>query len=123
MSCGKSLEDGGLAACWMRPGRPSLSAMHMATCKTPPPPGAARALGLERRPSALKATPCLASVLTRREGEVATRIAWGLSNRQIAADLVIARSTAERHVANILSKLAMRSRAQVAAWAVHSGLV
>jgi DNA-binding NarL/FixJ family response regulator len=61
-------------------------------------------------------------VLTRREGEVAMRIAWGLSNRQIAEDLVIALSTAERHVANILNKLAMRSRAQVAVWVVQIGL-
>jgi len=50
------------------------------------------------------------------------RIAWGLSNRQIAEDLVIAPSTAERHVANILNKLAMRSRAQVAVWVVQIGL-
>lgn len=60
--------------------------------------------------------------LTRRETDVATRIARGLSNRQIGEELVIATSTTERHVANILNKLGMRSRAQVAAWAVRQGL-
>jgi DNA-binding NarL/FixJ family response regulator len=60
--------------------------------------------------------------LTQREREVATRIAQGCSNRQIARDLVITNSTVERHVANILSKLGMRSRSQVAVWAVREGL-
>jgi len=65
----------------------------------------------------LRATPRRTrTMLTPREREVATRIARGLSNRQIADELVIAVSTTERHVANILSKLDMRSRAQVAAW-------
>ncbi len=56
------------------------------------------------------------TMLTRREREVANRIARGLSNRQIAEELVIAVSTTERHVANILNKLDMRSRTQVATW-------
>jgi non-specific serine/threonine protein kinase len=56
------------------------------------------------------------TMLTPREREVASRIARGLSNRQIADELVIALGTTERHVANILNKLDMRSRTQVAAW-------
>ena len=56
------------------------------------------------------------TMLTHREREVASRIARGLSNRQIAEELVIAVSTTERHVANILNKLDMRSRTQVATW-------
>ena len=67
--------------------------------------------GAEQRPP--RAT------LTRRELEIAERIARGYSNRQIAADLVITVSTTERHVANILHKLDMRSRAQVAAGVVQ----
>jgi DNA-binding NarL/FixJ family response regulator len=63
------------------------------------------------------------AMLSRREQEVANRIARGLSNRQIAADLVIAISTTERHVANILNKLGMRSRSQVAAWAAQHALL
>ncbi len=60
--------------------------------------------------------------LTAREREVAGLIAQGHSNRAIAAALVITERTAERHVANILSKLGFTSRAQIAAWAVQKGL-
>jgi predicted ATPase/DNA-binding CsgD family transcriptional regulator len=54
--------------------------------------------------------------LTRREREVITLVAEGLSNREIAARLVVAQRTAEGHVENILSKLGFTSRAQVAGW-------
>ncbi|MPY85168.1 MAG: LuxR family transcriptional regulator [Actinophytocola sp.] len=54
--------------------------------------------------------------LTRREREVATLIADGLSNKEIATKLVIARRTAEAHVEHILGKLGFSSRSQVAAW-------
>jgi non-specific serine/threonine protein kinase len=56
--------------------------------------------------------------LTRREREVVALIAEGMSNREIAARLVIAQRTAEGHVENILSKLGFSSRAQVARWLV-----
>jgi len=55
--------------------------------------------------------------LSSREAEVAALIARGLTNRQIAAALVISPRTADRHVANILDKLGVSSRAEVAAWA------
>jgi non-specific serine/threonine protein kinase len=58
------------------------------------------------------------STLTRRELEVAALIADGRTNREIAAGLVIALSTAERHVANILKKLRLRTRGQIAVWTV-----
>ncbi len=54
--------------------------------------------------------------LTRREQEIAGLLAEGLTNREIAARLVIAQRTAETHVDHILSKLGMTSRSQVAAW-------
>nr|BFE69191.1 hypothetical protein GCM10020092_024920 [Actinoplanes digitatis] len=54
--------------------------------------------------------------LTPREREVIKLIAEGLSNREIAARLVVAQRTAEGHVENILSKLSFTSRAQVAGW-------
>jgi predicted ATPase/DNA-binding CsgD family transcriptional regulator len=60
-----------------------------------------------------------ASVLTARELEIAKLIARGLSNRAIAEELVISPATAARHVANILGKLGVNSRAQVAAWTVR----
>jgi predicted ATPase/DNA-binding CsgD family transcriptional regulator len=54
--------------------------------------------------------------LTRREREVALLVARGLTNRQIASELSVSRSTANNHVARILHKLGLRSRAQIAAW-------
>jgi DNA-binding NarL/FixJ family response regulator len=50
-------------------------------------------------------------------------LARGLSNPQIADELVISPRTAQRHVENILGKLGFGSRAQVAAWGVSTGLV
>jgi predicted ATPase/DNA-binding CsgD family transcriptional regulator len=60
-----------------------------------------------------------ASPLTAREHEIVVLIARGLSNRQIADELVISPATVARHVANILSKLGFTSRTQVASWAVR----
>jgi class 3 adenylate cyclase/DNA-binding CsgD family transcriptional regulator len=57
--------------------------------------------------------------LTEREREVVALIVRGCSNREIAEQLVIAEGTAVRHVANILNKLNLKSRAQVAVWAVE----
>jgi non-specific serine/threonine protein kinase len=54
--------------------------------------------------------------LTRREHEVATLVSRGLSNREIAGNLVIAQRTAETHVEHILTKLGFTSRVQIAAW-------
>ncbi|MFI6598545.1 ATP-binding protein [Nonomuraea sp. NPDC050536] len=56
------------------------------------------------------------SALTRREMEIAQLVARGMSNREIAATLVIAQRTAEGHVEHILSKLGFTSRVQIAAW-------
>jgi predicted ATPase/DNA-binding CsgD family transcriptional regulator len=64
-----------------------------------------------------------ASQLTPREREVATLVARGLTNRQIAATLVISERTADVHVSNILNKLTLNSRAQLAAWVVRHGLL
>jgi len=60
--------------------------------------------------------------LTPRELEVAQLLAGGQTNRQIADTLVIAERTAHRHVENILGKLGLNNRAQIAAWAVEHGL-
>ncbi|MBV9095325.1 MAG: LuxR family transcriptional regulator [Streptosporangiaceae bacterium] len=54
--------------------------------------------------------------LTAREREVAALIAQGLSNRDIAARLVISARTAETHVEHIMVKLGLTARAQIAAW-------
>jgi DNA-binding CsgD family transcriptional regulator/sugar lactone lactonase YvrE len=56
--------------------------------------------------------------LTRREREIASLVAQGLTNREIAERLFIAERTAEGHVESIRNKLGFRSRTQVAAWVV-----
>jgi predicted ATPase/DNA-binding CsgD family transcriptional regulator len=60
--------------------------------------------------------------LTPRELEVAALVARGLSNRQIADELVIAEGTAANHVKHILARLTLDSRVQIAAWAIEHGL-
>jgi predicted ATPase/DNA-binding CsgD family transcriptional regulator len=57
-----------------------------------------------------------AGLLTSREEEIAGLLAQGLSNKAIAKSLVIAQRTAETHVGNVLVKLGLSSRSQVAAW-------
>jgi RNA polymerase sigma factor (sigma-70 family) len=59
--------------------------------------------------------------LTPREYEIVRLIARGLSNREIADELVISPATAARHVANILAKLGFSSRTQIASWATGHG--
>ncbi|MFC0114024.1 ATP-binding protein [Kibdelosporangium aridum] len=54
--------------------------------------------------------------LTRRERQVAELVAEGLSDKDIAARLVIARRTAEGHVQRILAKLGFTTRTQLVAW-------
>jgi non-specific serine/threonine protein kinase len=61
-------------------------------------------------------------VLTSREAEVAGLVARGFSNRQIAQELSISERTAGNHVAKILSKLGLSSRAQIASWATRTRL-
>jgi non-specific serine/threonine protein kinase len=61
-------------------------------------------------------------LLSRREREVVTMIASGLTNKEIARRLFIAERTAEGHVERIRSKLGVRSRTEVATWAVAHGL-
>ncbi|MEQ4207518.1 LuxR C-terminal-related transcriptional regulator [Actinopolymorpha sp. B9G3] len=54
--------------------------------------------------------------LSSRERDVAKLVADGLSNREIAAQLVIAERTAESHIDHIFTKLGFTSRTQIAAW-------
>ena len=61
--------------------------------------------------------------LTERELDVLSRMAAGLSNREIASDLAIEYTTVRGHVQTILEKLGARSRFDAVAHAYRSGLV
>ncbi len=61
--------------------------------------------------------------LTPRELDVLRLLGHGLSNRQIAAELVLSEKTVKTHVSSILHKLHVDDRTQAALYAVHAGLV
>ena len=70
-------------------------------------------IAVERRgPAALQAVR-----MTQREREVVALIAEGLSNKEIATRLSIATDTVKSHVRNVMDKLALHSRLQIAAYA------
>ena len=63
------------------------------------------------------------SLLTEREREVVRLVARGMTSREIADLLVVSERTIETHVDHVRGKLGVRSRAQIAAWAIEHGLV
>jgi len=103
----RRLDDGTVALLWSRGlaltpeaaidlaiGKPARAARHQRTAGNPATPGR----------------------LTPRELEIAALIAAGRRNKAIAEELVISPATVARHVANMMTKLGFRSRAQIAAW-------
>lgn len=63
------------------------------------------------------------TALTAREKEVLGLVAGGTTNKEIASALGISPSTAKNHLQNILAKLHLENRVQVAAYALRKGLV
>jgi NarL family two-component system response regulator LiaR len=66
--------------------------------------------------------PLTEEPLTERELEVLKQVAKGLSNQDIAANLVISERTVGTHVSNILNKLHLANRTQAALYALREGL-
>ena len=84
-------------------------------------PAVARLLAARlRRPAAADRDET--AVLTERERDVVRLVGRGMSNKEIAAQLVITERTARTYVSNILGKLGLASRTQVALWAVEHRL-
>ncbi|HVQ92058.1 MAG TPA: response regulator transcription factor [Mycobacteriales bacterium] len=75
------------------------------------------------RPTRPALTPPAMSVLTDREREVVALVAQGLTNDEIAAELVLSPATARTHVSRAMVKLQARDRAQLVVFAYQSGLV
>jgi DNA-binding NarL/FixJ family response regulator len=62
-------------------------------------------------------------ILSEREKEVLVLVAQGMTNRQIASELVLSENTVRNHLSHILDKLDFSRRSQVAAYAAQRGLL
>lgn len=68
-------------------------------------------------------TPSRSDVLTEREGDVMRCVAQGLSNKQIAGQLLISTATVRSHVSSIMRKFNLENRTQLAIYARENGLI
>jgi DNA-binding CsgD family transcriptional regulator len=77
---------------------------------------------IDPRASMVAHRPSFPSALTAREMEVLRLLAAGLTNKEIAAELVLAPGTVHRHLVNIYAKIGARRRVDAAAFAMQHGL-
>jgi DNA-binding NarL/FixJ family response regulator len=71
----------------------------------------------------VEVTPAALASLTPRETEVFRLVARGMSNAEIAEQLIVSEATVKTHVAGVLAKIGLRNRAQAVVFAYESGLV
>lgn len=80
------------------------------------------ALEATSAPAAAEA-PTAVGTLSDREREILVGLARGLTNRELADELIVSEATVKTHVSNLLTKLGVRSRVQAVILAYESGVV
>lgn len=115
-----ALGDSGIAAAWAEGGALTLEAALDEALADDPTGAIIGATPADAPAADPRPTPRQqADDLTRREREVAELVGRGLSNRELAEQLVVTEGTAKVHVGRVLAKLGLHSRSQLAAWAVR----